>query len=158
MKQTCAHCPVQVCVTFLVHTQLRDKWFGCERGCKLQQPPQSFSGFGDNLFLWKSHKQLPPLMFSQSSTITLTSFFLVSSALIPAFPQEPNVADLLPVQHLTQITAWELQHRQCSSIRYGTIDTHSCFIFFLLYFTIWIVNTLPYDPPTRDVLHRAWRE
>lgn len=133
MKQTCAHCPVQVCVTFLVQTQLRDKRFGCGRGCKLQQPPQSFSGFGDNLLLWKSHKQLPLLMFSQSSTITLTSFFLVSSALIPAFPQEPNVADLLPVQHLTQTTAWELSHPAAQAVLLHQIQDY-CYpqLFYLL--------------------------
>lgn len=50
-----------------------------------------------------------------------------------------------------------LQHRQCSSIRYSTIANHSCFIFFLLYCTIWIINTLPYDTTT-DVVYRAWRE
>lgn len=37
MNQTCVHCPFQVCETFLVQTQLRDKQSG--RGCKQQQPP-----------------------------------------------------------------------------------------------------------------------
>lgn len=45
MKQTCAHCPFQGCVTFLVQTQPREKQFGCGKGCKQQQNPPILSWF-----------------------------------------------------------------------------------------------------------------